>query len=688
MAAVSTIKSKPTAKEITYKNDEAGTHFDGFIYEGSNLQEKNNLGSLYVVGQVKYGEEDLAYLVNLISSLAKREYYADGTVQGVTAKASFEKTLKKLNEVLEDFFKNKEFKLTVGLAAIAGENIFISRLGNVRVALTRDDNYIDVINNIGLFNREHVQEKEFSNVISGKIMPKDKFFMYLPLRPIVSREKSVRELFKKEAQLAFSDQIESLSKTAKNFTCCGIHIEMNHVKEIPLEAHPSYYTTMALKTDDEQEETKTVTAKKSRSTAHTKESKQPATASLAAYNEDEGSSPHSYMSVGDKPVVAHAPEEIPTQPRIISADVSLVRRKGFITKMAGFWTGSRPRSMMPKTPKSTKMIAGTVVGLLVVILAGYFLFFRSAGPESALIKQASADVLIVKDEISKGDYRAARSLGYTTLTQLIPATSKKAVALRDELSSALKAIDKASDKIPTLLSQDLSQTPGLVRVTAASEGLTYVISADGAVFSLSGETPINKIGDVATKNSRYLFDSTKLVAISETTLAILNKGNGKTDSYTLSGFETVKDATLYEGNIYALSVDSILKYQDVITTEAKPAVWGKDIPSSAQSITVDGNIYLLSGDGKVSIYFKGTKQSEYDLALTPSSEARIFVTKGRPFLYYVDRTANKIMVFDKSNGELQTSFSLDNIGAINDISIGNSQAIYILSSDNKLWSIK
>src|SRR6185369_7921736 len=122
---------KPTAQEITIKNGEPGTHFDAFSYEGANLQEKN-LGSLFVVGHVKYGEENLGYLINLISSLAKREYYSNAFQRDQTPRLAFENTLKKLNEVLEDFFKNKQFKLSVGLASIAGENLLISRIGNVK----------------------------------------------------------------------------------------------------------------------------------------------------------------------------------------------------------------------------------------------------------------------------------------------------------------------------------------------------------------------------------------------------------------------------------------------------------------------------------------------------------------------------------------------------------------------------
>jgi len=678
VAAVTTISTKPTAKEITHKIDEAGTHFDGFIYEGANLQEKNSLGSLYVIGQVKYGDEDLAYLVNLISSLAKREYYTDGMAQSVNAKSSFENTLKKLNEVLEDFFKNKQFKLTIGLAAIAGENIYISRLGNVKFSLARDNNYIDVINNIGLFNRDHIEEKEFSNVISGKLQPQDKLFMYLPLRPMVSREKSLRELFKKEDQATFAGKIDALSKTTANFACCGIHIEMNHVKEIPVAARPSYYTTMAVNLEESEKPAPKSHAKSSRAGESSKAKHSSATiapATLASVDGVEQSTP----------ITASLDEELP-QPRIISADMSLARRKNFVSKLTGsFWGSSRRSSrLVAKHAKNIKLWTGLAIGVAVLV-AGYFIFFGTPSPDKALIKQAKADMKIVQDDIAKGDYRGARTLGYSSLAGLTTGTSQQAQAIRDELASALSAIDKTSDKKPALLAEDASVT-NLLKILPA-DGIIYATNTDGGVFAIA-DGVFKKMGDVATKNSQYLFDGVKLAVVADNALAIFNKLNAKTDSYTLDGFEGTKDATLYEGNMYVLGAGAITKYADIITSEAKPVNWTKDVPATAQSITVDGNLYLLTSDGKVETYFKGAKQSEYDLALTPSSDARIFTAKDLPFLYYTDRTARKVMVFDKASGALMTSYSLDNVGTVSDITIAKDQSIYILSSDSKVWVIR
>src|SRR3989344_8465040 len=222
------ITLKPNVKELIYKNGEDNVHFDVLSYQGVSGQEKM-LGLLFILGHIKYSEEDLSYAVSLISSLAKREYYSEQSIQEQNGKKAFEHTLKKLNEVLDDFFKNKNFKLDIGLAVISGDNIFISRLGKFKIALARDGKYIDILNNVDLFSKDAEGEKQFSNIISGKIQPDDKIFAYFPSRSITSREKLLNDIFVKEDQEGFGQKIAHLAANATNFSCCGIHIDMRKI---------------------------------------------------------------------------------------------------------------------------------------------------------------------------------------------------------------------------------------------------------------------------------------------------------------------------------------------------------------------------------------------------------------------------------------------------------------------------
>src|SRR3989344_2000057 len=218
---------KPEAKEIVLRGKPEDGHVDVFSYNYDGTAS-NNLGVFFIIGHDQPATEDTSYMVNLVASLAKREYYAQANA---VPKESFSKTLKKINEVLQDFFHNKDTKINIGIFAVAGENILIPHLGKFKIILGRDNKDIDILNNINLFNKEHIQEKEFSNIVSGKIMPKDKIFAFYPTRSITAREKGIKADLLKLGSQDFADKLSLIKKDNESFMCAGIHITINKYTE-------------------------------------------------------------------------------------------------------------------------------------------------------------------------------------------------------------------------------------------------------------------------------------------------------------------------------------------------------------------------------------------------------------------------------------------------------------------------
>src|SRR3989344_493989 len=225
---------KPAVKEIIYRGKAEDGHVDVFSYNYDG-NATNSLGGLFIVGQVQPATEDTSYMVNLVASLAKREYYVKNDI---APKEAFSKTLKKINEVLQDFFRNKDSKVNIGIFAVAGENILISRLGKFKIILSRDNQDIDILNNINLFSKEHVQEKEFSNIISGKVTPQDKILAFYPTRTIIAREKNIKAYLSKLGADEFSAKLSSIKEENDNFSCAAIHIIVNKYKEPTLIKRP------------------------------------------------------------------------------------------------------------------------------------------------------------------------------------------------------------------------------------------------------------------------------------------------------------------------------------------------------------------------------------------------------------------------------------------------------------------
>src|SRR3990167_4195074 len=109
---------KPTQTEILINGPQKEGHLDIYSYDYNADENKRVLGSLYLIGNVNQPEEsteettndapDIAYMVNLVASLAKREYYSKPSL---TPKEAFAGTLKKINEIVDEFFKNRGVKI-------------------------------------------------------------------------------------------------------------------------------------------------------------------------------------------------------------------------------------------------------------------------------------------------------------------------------------------------------------------------------------------------------------------------------------------------------------------------------------------------------------------------------------------------------------------------------------------------
>lgn len=406
------ITLQPIAKAILHsarldpaeRAGETDTIFD--VATAGSAAEKT-LGQLYVLSHLKQKDDDLSYLVSLASSLAKREFYAVPTDE---PKAAFERTLKKLNEVLEEFFQNKKFDLNLGLLAVSGDQLLLSHLGKFKVALARAGEYIDILNNVGLFNKSERPATQFSNIISGQLLPSDKLFAYFPLRPLVSREKVLNPIFIKQSQDEFADKLAALAANAPNFNCCGVHIAMAEIKESAEPAAVAETTPAPL---DEA------------GALLPKPINQPATAA-------------------------------------IGSEVSVAKRANPLRAAAGHlhklaWWGhlaSTPRhlpDLRRGEPDARRRVISAAVVLVAVVVAGWWLLVRAGNaPATAAYTQAAQGLKLAQDKLDANDSAGARALLTASLGQLIGFDNKKVNGLKLELEQLLNKLDRVSDRVPEL----------------------------------------------------------------------------------------------------------------------------------------------------------------------------------------------------------------------------------------------
>jgi hypothetical protein len=663
---------KPTVKEFLYKNKEENTYFDVYSYEGSTNQEKN-LGILLVIGQIKYSGEDLSYLVSLASSLAKREYYSEKSLQGQNPKEAFGRSLKKLNEVLEEFFQNKDFKLNLGLIAIASENIYISRLGKFKVSLARNGQFIDILNNVELFRKDTEGEKQFSNIISGKLQAGDKLFAFSPTRSITLREKQLNEIFIKENQEEFGQKIAQLAANVKSFSCCGAHINMLQIKEIPFQTRPKYQTFPS------SPQARVFQTGAGEGLENQLDSP---VQSAVSQNNIEG-----ITRVGTEKT---QPSGVQTeQPHIIPAEFSVTKRGNIVRRAVAKLEKFRLLSRI--NDKTFIRIFFSSILITAVGLTLLFSLRNAAGLKTkSALTSAAENLELAQSRLSQNDLRGARSLLQAALLEISGLPDKKGEKIKNEINKTLTSLDRLSTKKPVLFLDAGQQLKNdfLILLTSFNDNLNIVASS-GALFSATSAnlTEIEKL----KLSPKFLFSSQTGVAAFDgwEKLAVFNLKTKNMAFYTLKNPVSASDAALYENNLYILSENRIYKYLDALSGGVKQNEWLNDSSSGRlTAIAVDGNVFALNDEGKLIKYFKGKKLTEFDLQLSPSADSRIFTTKDSAFLYLADRINKKVYVFDKSSGELKASYDISSAGQVQDIAINQAGAVWILSTDNKVWQIQ
>lgn len=444
---------KPTSREILIKDSNKEGYLDIYSYDYHSDDNKRGLGSLYIIGNVNQATEtspedtpsqdppDVAYMINLVASLAKREYYSNTEL---TPKEAFGATLKKINEIVDEFFKNRGTKINVGMFAVAGEDILISKLGKFKIILNRDNQAIDILNNITLFSKEHVQEKEFSNIISGKIKSGDKLFAYYPSRFITSREKVIKDHFLKLTWSDFVEKINTIRSTKTDAACAALYIDLNKVKESAIKPKSEEVPI------DEVNRGSSIRIPRIGTTLVSADNRSGAQETSTALDIKEPELPPGDVHDHEKEPQPEIKQEMP---RIIPSEFSSAKKQSIFDKLLS-WVksfkrkdslghiGGLPGQGRPRWRLGGKKLA-YALPVLIVVLAGGFLakqyFFVSAEVKESrkLTNEIKQNIKLAKDKIGS-DPGAARQM---LLASLVRSSSKD---LNDQV---LELLDKADNAV-------------------------------------------------------------------------------------------------------------------------------------------------------------------------------------------------------------------------------------------------
>ena len=620
---------KSNSQEVAL-NPKDNSICESFIYEPAELPDKK-LGSIYILGHIeKQPGEDIGYILNLISSLMKREYYADPSSG---PKAAFERGLKKLNEVLKDFFRGKEIDLDLGILAVSGESMLISKLGKFKILLYRSGDFIDIFNNVGLFSKEKVQEEEFSNVVSGKLAGSDTVFAYHPNRQTTTREKKIKETLKASVTSAdFMKGIKQLQDKS-SFPCHGIYLSLEETKETASIPRPVVNSNTS--SDKQRTGVQNMLKELPDIKKQQEEEKEP-----------------------------QEPIEKEEQPKISPVELTMAKRETGIDKLF-----SKTKTIKTMKPTHKFIVGALAVAIAIVGFTSYKTLNKSSSEFKAAKQTAEEGLRQAEQKLATNNIREARAALTAALTGLEQyKDNDKAKELITEVEDRLNSINKFSTKQAMLL----------VDLAEESVSATHVIKTPNSLYVFDKETEsFNSLNGNLEDNIVYIFIAP----------ADIHFADGE-DIYNKTLEEDIVTGDFYADNFYFTNSEGIFKYADVAMTSTKKTDWLKEeYTDSVISLVVDSSVYALTSDGKFIEYFGGKKEQEIDLQINPSSDAQILTKEESEKLYVFDPQIKQIKSFQRSDGSLVETFDISYIENPQSISLGDSDDLYILSSDNKIWKL-
>lgn len=723
------ITIKPTAKEIILKGKPEDGHADVFSYnyEGSAA---NNLGGLFVVGQVQPANEDTSYMINLVASLAKREYYSQ---DNVLPKEAFSKTLKKINEVLQDFFRNKDLMANIGVFAIAGDNIFISRLGKFKIILARDNQNIDILNNVTLFDKEHIQEKEFSNIISGKVMPKDKILAFYAGRPITSRERNIKDLLIKLEANEFANKINSIKEANDTFACAAIHITINKHKESAIVEPPQPRELRQPESSTKPVLTQATALPQTmpqvdlipKELINMRLSKikpepdlKPEPIASAKSPDNQGGSnvyyPGNSNTLNESSKLSKS-KSVESPSLIRPSEFSSAKKSNPLTQLLNKFNKLKPSKIymissgkrQPLLKKGRIFILLMIITLIVVIIVIKMTFWPtlpipgiSSQEDEAMAALISENQNKLQSALTIKDQNPleARRMLFEALSSLIFSVDnpEKINNLRSEILSALDELDKAIEILPNLFQQVPTNLGESILATAWKDKVfVFMSNADGSGGNLIevGKEGTGKVVPIKGFSPQYLTATdSSIIMINKAADSIgfvaIDSGSLKTSPLSLTG--SAKSFYPYQDNLYILTSDGIYKITDIAKGKNSVASWlnqNVQLPTNPILLAIDSKIFVTNETGILTTYYKGDKTAEIKTPIPVNQDSLFLTTKDSSTIYIINKNLNRIYAINKTSGSLEKTIKIVGSPFIVSGAIADNGTLYLLSKDNKIWQI-
>ncbi len=732
-------------REIVFCNEEENSFCDIFVYEPENVDEQN-LGNLYIVGEIVNFSESSSYLVNLLSSIIKKEFYSKPKRSTME---SLEAGLHKANSTLSNLAEQDNVDWIGNLNMICGaykkNELYFSQVGNVKTLLVRDNQITDIGKNTVKEEKPH-PIKTFANIASGEIEKNDLILLATPeFFNIFSLEK-IRQLSSSLNTDKLAETIQNTIEQEENITTVGLLImKIGNEKEMDKKEQ-----------EFKEEEFEIEEAKDSGSSESSETEEKPIVINnkgkitlddiIDKYEKAETEKQTTEQKFEQKlksttekqEETKKEFEEIEKEKSIISDSKGLLKtskglfdflknsvatrlkdykqKKKDVSESAASAEQKTENALLQKInlPSSKNKLLLTAFMFIILLFAGNLIFTdyqKKAEEEFNLynnkLSQAEEKISKAEEVMIYNDPKEAR---------IFLANAKNlATEVRDDYNKLDEKAENLLSKIQIQLDavnlvNRIDNPEIVISLEQPAEQIMpinkkyYASTAENFVYQINLED--KKAEDLQVKSDN-IERSKLIVQIEKTGEIIFLSDANKLSSLDLNEKEitsvdmefindnpNIKALASYSNYLYFLEPEAnqIYKYRRTAAgfDGGKPWITDAEINiQNATSLAIDGFIYILKSDGTIDKYLSGVKKdfSVEELSDPISSSAKIYTNENLEYLYIIDPPKQRVILFNKTNGSLIGQYVSDNFDDLKNIVVSEMEDEMYVLNKNKVFAV-
>lgn len=797
---------KIEVREIVFSQDDDKSFGDIFIYEPENIEEQN-LGNLFIVGELKDLPRNCSYIINLLASKIKKEFYSNTKR---TAEESLEAGLYEANQTLSDLANQGNGEYVGKLSMICGtyrENKFyLSQIGKIKSLLIRDGQLLEIIkedsskpispkrafNDIangeledgdriifatsGLFNVFSLEEvrrmgsslelDEFAGNLQEGVEQEDNEIvsaLIIEIEGEKKKEMNRTEIVLNETEDKNFQQNESApnenegkketdaiaEETAEE--SYSYEPEEKELENLPSQepspldeaiAIPVTGQTASLFDANNMDIKKNPDSGKDEDSLFEKESKKISLSDIIKeYEKMEKKSTAEMDNEKDRNIEQIISQKEPTnfedldeQEEGLGARISSNIRKGLAKinisaiknanipkKAKKMFENKKEYAVQGSVQKSAfafKLNRKTSLIIIIILFAAgtyYYVSSQQKEKETAKFAAYQSTLSESKSKMEQGEVELI-SGSKENAGKLFTEAKVLALKVKDEYDG----LDTEAEDIISKAQTEIDKIDRVVKVDSSdllanfdNKNIAQLVSIAGNYYAIDGKE--NSIYKIDSKNSTIaqlisaekkigdikfaqIFQNQEILLSDGIEFLSFNLKDNSIKKLDTKAEEDIKGILTYGRYVYLLapSNNQIYKYQKGSSSLENKTEWIKDGDmQDAVSFAIDQNIYILTADGQVKKYFtgseivnsNGSKFAIQQPSDTISSSSKIYITTDQKYIYVTESEKQRILIFDKTTGELIRQLKNEDFISLKDIYVDADEKTLLALVDNKIIKI-